>query len=179
MRIYLFVLLGLLNVYPLMAQTISMQTVHVTECHVSAQISAFHTTFVDTLGLKMYSSLSEDSLIGTQLFIYDNYSLDSNDVLTEYMQLYNESDTLKTIAKVMVANAGGTLVYFQINENNISSKSMDVGINYKDQNTSFISFTRMVLKGKRMVILNVYAQECFLSQLLLARNTCYNGLLVY
>lgn len=179
MKANLFILLALCNVGALVGQTLPMQTLNVTQCNVHAQIPAFYTTSVDTLGLKMYSSLTEDSLIGAQLFIYDNYSLDSNDVLKEYMQTYNETDTLKTIAKFMVTNSGGTLVYFQINENYISSKSMDVGINYTDQNTSFVSFTRMILKGKRMIILNVYAQECHLSQLLIAKNTCYNGLFVY
>lgn len=179
MKALIFILITCFCTYMVNAQICAMQTISIAQCQLTAKIPAYHTTFVDTLGLKMYSSLTEDSLIGAQLFVYDNYSLDSNYVLADYMLEYNETDTLKTIAKFMVAAAQGTLIFFQVNENYPTSKSMDVGMKYSAQNTSFISFTRMILKDKRMVILNVFSQECYMQQLLLTTNACNNGLACY
>jgi hypothetical protein len=169
-----FISIGLLN-----GQNLSMQTIYNSRCKVSAIIPSHYTTYIDTLGVVMYSSLTPDSLIGGQLFIYNNYSLDSNDVLIDYMKAYNETDTLKTIAKFMLAESKGVLIYFHISQNTSSQKSVDIGIRYPDMNTSFVSFARIFITGNRMILLNVFAQECYLSQLLIAKDECFTGLTYY
>lgn len=180
MKTTILILLVFLNAYVLVAQTYTMQTVNLPQYNMTAQIPSSNTVIADdSSGLKMYSSLTPDSLIATQLFVYGNYSLDSNDVLLDYMQEYNETDTLKTIAQFMVANSGGELLYVFYIENAPTSKSMDIGITLGDPNNPSIMLTRIILKGKRMVILNVTGQESNLSHLVSVTDTCFNGLVVY
>jgi hypothetical protein len=175
---YIFVLFAFLKLsIGVYAQNI--QTITVSRCSLMASIPNGGTTYVDTLGVIMYSSISRDSTVGAQLFVYENFSLDSNEVLNVYMQENNETDTLKTIAKYMVAVAEGQLVYFNIIDNLPGRKTMDVGIAYQEGSTNFITFTRYVIRGKRLAILNLFAQIDYLNNLMEYRTLCFNNLILY
>jgi hypothetical protein len=179
MKRYILFLISMFYLVSIHAQNVTWQTIDDTPSHVSVQLPAYYVTHVDTLDLIMYSTITQDSLVGGQLFIYNNYSLDSNDVIGDYMQLYNETDTLAVIAQFMVEESGGTLEYINFVENTDSSKVMDIGISYVESSTSFVTFSRLKVMNKKMAILNVFAQDIYMTELIAARDQCFGSLLFY
>jgi hypothetical protein len=148
------------------------------EVGVSADFPEKNLIRVDTLGLIMYSSLTEDSLAGAQLFIYKDFSLRGNEELSEYMQLYGEKDTLSAIARYMLAVSEGKLIYLKKQISNKQRKILDIGIKYPNNDTFFITYSRIHIENGRLAIINVFAQEPFQQPLINTRNRCFNTLLI-
>ncbi len=113
------------------------------------------------------------------LFIYDNYDLSGNQELNDYMLQYSESDTLRVVAKFMLASSGGELLSFNVVENTTTSKLMDIAIRHADASRTHVIFSRVVMKNKKMLIFNLSAQECNLSKLLAVKDPYFNSLLWY
>jgi hypothetical protein len=138
---------------------------------------------IDEDSIIVYTSLTEDSLVSSQAFIFKNYSLAENEELSDYMFYSGQSDTLDAIAQYMISIAEGDLVYFEKPLNTSSIKTLDLGIRsieIVDNDTlSSITFTRFHLQENRAVVLNLFAQEAFLNELILARNKLWNSLDCY
>ena len=161
------------------AQNIAWQNITEARYNLSAVLPGTNFTKVDTLDLLMYSSLTSDSLVGAQLFVYNNYSLGGNQELADYMKQNSQTDTLKTIARFMLAQANGELIYFKIWNDTPLIKTMDIGIRYENMNTYILNFTRFVVRNKRLVILNVFGQESFANTIVQARDQCNNSLICH
>jgi hypothetical protein len=161
------------------AQNIAWQNIAEPRYNLSAVLPGTNFTRVDTLDLLMYSSLTSDSMVSAQLFVYNNYALGGNQELVEYMQQNGQTDTLKTIARFMVAQANGELIYFKIWNDSPATKTMDIGIRYANMNTNILNFTRFMVRNKTLILLNVFGQECFASTIVQTRDLCNNSLLCH